>query len=88
MSNSSPYISSTVVAESVPFDNSTNGFIATDVQTAIEEAKNTSGGTSLPNFSYNNVVGEITIPVNQQMIVKKRIKITDRLIIRGQLCLI
>ena len=32
-----PYISSTQVASSVPFDNSTNGFTATDVQAAIEE---------------------------------------------------
>lgn len=43
---------------------------------------------SIKNFSYNNVVGQVIIPENQQMIVKKRIKITDRLIIRGQLCLI
>ena len=27
------------VAESIPFDNSTNGFVANEVQTAIEEAK-------------------------------------------------
>lgn len=35
----SPYSSSTQVASSVPFDNSTDGFVATDVQTAIEEAR-------------------------------------------------
>jgi hypothetical protein len=32
--------SPTPVASSVPFDNGTNGFTASDVQTAIEEAKN------------------------------------------------
>ncbi|NJO48139.1 MAG: hypothetical protein HC840_00325 [Leptolyngbyaceae cyanobacterium RM2_2_4] len=33
------HISTTPVASSVPFDNSTNGFAATDTQAAIEEAK-------------------------------------------------
>lgn len=32
------YGSSSTVAAAVPFDNSTNGFVATDVQAAIEEA--------------------------------------------------
>ena len=35
---------STPVARQVPFDNSTNGFTAIDVQAAIEEAKNTAEG--------------------------------------------
>jgi hypothetical protein len=34
----------TEVAKSVPFDNSINGFTATDTQTAIEEAKQNSEG--------------------------------------------
>lgn len=33
----SPYTSTSAVASSVPFDNSTNGFISSDVQSAIEE---------------------------------------------------
>lgn len=37
MSTQGKYISSTQVAISTPFDNSTNGYTATDVQTAIEE---------------------------------------------------
>lgn len=37
----------TQVAQSVPFDNSTNGFTADNVQNAIEEAKNSSSGSSL-----------------------------------------
>lgn len=35
---SNHYVTSTQVASSVPFDNSTNGFTSTDVQAAIEEA--------------------------------------------------
>lgn len=34
------YSSASVVASSVPFDNSSNGFVATDVQAAIEETSN------------------------------------------------
>jgi hypothetical protein len=37
-------IQATPVAVSVPFDNSTNGFTSTNVQTAIEEAKTASSG--------------------------------------------
>lgn len=33
------HVSVTPVAGSVPFDNSTDGFVATDVQAAIEEAR-------------------------------------------------
>lgn len=36
------HVSDTVVARSVPFDNATNGFTATEVQAAIEEAKATA----------------------------------------------
>lgn len=42
MSNLPIFISP--VARSVPFDNSTNGFVATNVQTAIEEATTTITG--------------------------------------------
>lgn len=45
---SSPYISTTQVASSVPFDNSTNGFSSTDVQGAIEEIKSSAS----PGFSF------------------------------------
>lgn len=36
------------VAKSVPFDNDSNGFVATDVQTAIEEI----GASASPGFSF------------------------------------
>lgn len=42
----SKHISITPVAESVPFDNSTNGFISEEVQSAIEEAYNLGAATS------------------------------------------
>lgn len=38
-------------AEAIPFDNDTNGFVAEDVQTAIEEAATSGGGSD------NNVDG-------------------------------
>jgi hypothetical protein len=37
---STPKITVTPVAKSVPFDNSSNGFVSTDTQSAIEEIKN------------------------------------------------
>ena len=42
----SPKVYTTPVAKSVPFDNSTNGFTATDTQSAIEEAKSSAIGTA------------------------------------------
>jgi hypothetical protein len=40
------------VAESIPFDNAINGFIATDVQTAIEELGTVISTSASPGFSY------------------------------------
>lgn len=47
-----PHYKTTQVAESVPFDNSTNGFVSDNVQGAIEEA-GISGGSS---FCYTRLV--------------------------------
>lgn len=44
---STPYITSSVVAAAVPFDNSTNGFISTNVQAAIEEVSFISSTTEV-----------------------------------------
>lgn len=41
------YYKVTPVAESIPFDNSTNGFTADNVQAAIEEAAGGGGGSSI-----------------------------------------
>lgn len=65
---SGPFISQ--VAESIPFDNSSNGFAAENVQAAIEEV-NVSG----INFSYNYVAGPLTIPLYQQMLVYQELEI-------------
>lgn len=42
----------TDVASSVPFDNDTNGFIADDVQGAIEEISNTVAVSASPGFTF------------------------------------
>lgn len=47
----SKYVSVTPVAKSVPFDNSINGFAATNVQDAIEESKNLVSITSVTSTS-------------------------------------
>lgn len=46
-------IKKSVVAEEIPFDNDSNGFVAEDVQAAIEEAAlSGSGGDTVVNFSF------------------------------------
>jgi hypothetical protein len=69
--SSNKHITITPVAKAVPFDNSTNGFVASDVQAAIEEVKSsaspgfsfgrtgtTSGGTYLQNETVpSNIAG-------------------------------
>jgi hypothetical protein len=40
------------VAQSTPFDNSTNGLTSTDVQAAIEEVKNLVQTSASPGFSF------------------------------------
>ena len=69
------------------FDNSSNGFAATNVQAAIEEARSTSSAT---NFSYNVISSTITIPVGQQMVVYQELEITlpGELVLNGELTLI
>lgn len=52
----------TPVAKSVPFDNTSNGFVSTEVQTAIEEAKQNAEGFPRAGIrsSYNGTVGANT----------------------------
>jgi type II secretory pathway component HofQ len=42
------------VAESIPFDNSTNGFVAEDVQAAIEEINNVVDTSASPGFTWGS----------------------------------
>jgi hypothetical protein len=55
--SSNKHISITPVAKAIPFDNSTNGFIASDVQAAIEEVKSSGTATVAPSLR------EVTINV-------------------------
>jgi len=68
------------VARSLFFDNSTNGFTASDVQGAIEELR------KLLNFSYNTIkIGEeVTIPTGQQMRVYQELQVYGDLNIYGE----
>jgi hypothetical protein len=52
MSNSRNSVFKSPVAESVPFDNSTNGFTADDVQAAIEEVDSNIQTSASPGFSF------------------------------------
>lgn len=45
-----------------------------------------SAGTE--NFSYDKIAAEITIPINQQMIVYRNIEINDTLNINGKLIIL
>ena len=80
----------TPVAESIPFSDPT--YTSKNLKEAVVEAglKNSSGSGGQDNFSYNVVTNTSTVivPINQQMIVKRRLKVEGRLIIRGQVCLI
>jgi hypothetical protein len=58
-----PKIQSTPVAVSVPFDNSTNGFTSTNVQTAIEEARVASSGFD-ENKILTSAVFEVLVDSN------------------------
>ena len=52
MSSTTKHISVTPVAKSVPFDNSTNGFVSTGVQAAIEEVNAKVLTSASPGFSF------------------------------------
>jgi len=62
-------------AKNIRFDNSNNGFVATDIQGALEEAK--QGGSE--NFSYKRIIAgnEVIIPVNQEMLVSQEFFMED-----------
>ena len=53
-------------AAAITFDNSTNGFAATDVQTAIEEAKSAASSTTIPEYN----VDPVSPPTNSAWVLK------------------
>lgn len=77
-------VSITQTAESVPFENDTNGFEATNVQAAIEEISATSG------FHYKTIPinKRVTIPVDFQMIVKQYLRVNGQIVVQGELVII
>jgi hypothetical protein len=81
--------SPTPVASSVPFDNGSNGFTSTDVQTAIEEAK-ASAVSGNEEHSWNVIDANKTIKSNRQMIVYQELQMlsTYELDLQGELVLL
>lgn len=74
------------IAKAIGFDNSTNGFIATDVQTAIEEAKQNAEGFPRAGIrsTYNSVVSanqwlgpSELLPNTPLVIAAQKIKINE-----------
>ena len=87
---SNKHISITPVAGSIPYDNTTSGLAATDVNAAINElAALGGGGSSPPNFSYRIIAAAsiLTIPTNQQMLVVGPVEVDGVLNIDGELIL-
>lgn len=76
------------IAGTIPFDNSNNGFVSDNLQSAVEEARNTSA--SQEQFSHNGVDNDLIIPFKRQMLVYQEIEIelNKTLDILGELVLI
>lgn len=62
------YIDASPVAASVPFDNSVNGFIAENVQTAIEESKNTASTTEVVATADTTTTSTTDVLINSMTI--------------------
>jgi hypothetical protein len=77
------------IASSVPFDNSSNGFTSTDVQSAIEEA-GIGTGIGAEEFSHSSIDNDLIIKNKRQMLVYQEIEIEagKNLDILGELVLI
>lgn len=71
------YMAATPVAKAVPFNNSTNGFAATNVQAAIEEARGTApliyvndlSTQSTSSTTYANITGMTSTPASGTYLV-------------------
>ena len=75
------------VSRTIPFDNSGTTLTSTDMQGAIEEI---STASSVSGFSRHTISESqsLTIPIDQQMIVKRSINVNGDLTIRGELVVI
>lgn len=67
--------SATPVAKAVPFDNSTNSFVSTDTQAAIEEAKQNAEGFPRAGLSltHNGTVGDLVWITYSELLANPRI---------------
>ena len=73
--SSKTHIQSTPVAKSTPFDNTTNGFTASDTQAAIEEAKQNAEGfprAGIP-LTANGTVGDLAWITYTELLANPRI---------------
>lgn len=52
MTSSGKHVAITPVSKSIPFDNSTNGFVSTNAQAAIEEVNSKIQTSASPGFSF------------------------------------
>lgn len=77
----------TQVAQSVPFDNASNGLVATEVQSAIEEVLAIS---NFSDFSWNRVDRNVTIMANRQMLCYQEVEVlgTNEIDIVGELVIL
>lgn len=74
-------VSISQVAESVPFDNSSNGFVAEDVQAAIEEV---ATGADYHAGWHNIIASQIvTVVARKQMRISGNLSISGTLILNG-----
>ena len=71
--------SASQVSQSLPFDNSTNGFVADNAQEAIEEA----GNQAISSIEKILSTESFTIPVRRQMITHGLLINEGLLIIQG-----
>jgi len=79
-----PPFTSVPIAGVIPFDNSSNGFVSEDVQSAIEEALN---GESDDNFSHR-VISDgqtVLIKTGQQMLLVGNLIVEGTFIVDGQM---
>lgn len=71
-------------ADSIPFNNQSNGYSADNLQQAIEEA----GSKGSYSYKFIPPAKIVAIPQYTQMIVKQRIRIYGQLQIKGQLVIL
>jgi hypothetical protein len=78
----------TPVATSIPFNNSTNGFISKNLQQAVEEV-NANISIFSQNFSFYYIAQgfTVTIPIYQEMITTE-LMIDGELVIDGRLTML